>query len=158
MIKQPQTRRSPRGDCMRACISTLLEVPIAQVPDFMMMREDPDSQYSTEYLEMQHWLFQRGYTLVEITLKNFRWMKLPFTTLAIFKGKLASGSLHAIVGECEEGAFRPLYDPLNPSGNPAEAFADGKVESVCFLVAADPAKLRKNRTVEIINKSVHGDS
>lgn len=148
MIPQKQTRKSPRGDCERAVISSLLEIPITDVPDFTNMREDPDAAYPIAYLEKQAFLRRHGYAWFEVPLKNMKWPALPFAALCIFKGTHISGEPHAIIGEVEDNVFRPVYDPLEPEGVDVEVFQDGKIDSVAFLVPLDPAKFSYNRRDE----------
>jgi hypothetical protein len=142
MIPQKQTRQHPNGDCTRACIASLLELPVENVPDWI---DAPDATAETEgypnwYYRMQQWLSRRGYAFVEIQLERKTWMPLPFPTAAIFIGPHESGARHAIVGHCEGGRFIPMHDPLG--GPPYKAFLEGHVEAVCFLVPLDPGKQR----------------
>jgi hypothetical protein len=142
MIPQLQTRPHPNGDCVRACIASLLELPIAEVPDWLAMRQDDDGEgYPTWYIEMQHWLYERGLAFVEVQLERKTWMPLPFPTWAIFIGPdPATGNRHAIVGQCIDGRFAPVHDPMG--GDPAQSLLNGSVEAVCFLVPIDPAATR----------------
>lgn len=50
---------------------------------------------------------------------------------------LVGSCRHAIVGKCEGESFLPIFDPLG--GNPLQAFVNGRIEAVCFLVPLDPA-------------------
>lgn len=145
MKPQKQTRKAPRGDCERAVISSLLEIPITEVPDFTNMREDSDSAYPVAYLEKQHWLKERGYAWVEIDLTRTRWSALPFETFAIFKGTHTSGEPHAIVGKCIDNTFVPVYDPLEPEGLDVIPFKDGRITSIAFLVPLDPCKMQYHK-------------
>lgn len=102
--------------------------------------ENPDA-YPTWYIEMQDWLRRRGFAFVEIQLDQKTWMPLPFPAYAIFIGPHATGARHAIVGLCEDGKFIPVFDPLNPGGNAAEAFVKNRVEAVCLLAPLDPGAM-----------------
>jgi hypothetical protein len=138
MTPQKQTREHPDGDCTRACIASLLDLPIAEVPDWLAMRQDDDGEgYPTWWLEMQDWLRRRGLAFVEIQLERKTWMPLPFECWAIFIGTHPMGARHSIVGKCIDAKFVPLWDPMG--GDPAIAFINGRVEAVCFLVPTDPS-------------------
>lgn len=150
MIRQPQTRPHPNGDCLRACVATLLEYPVAEVPDWTAMRDDPDAKYPPFWIEMQHFLKARGYAFLEVQLAQKTWMPLPYETLAVFIGPHATGARHAIIGRCEGSKFYPVFDPLNPDGDPGEAFVNHHIEAVCFLVPLDPARLRLARPGNVI--------
>lgn len=143
MTPQNQTRPHPNGDCVRACIATLLDLPIAEVPDWLLMRQDGDDapdKYPTWFLEMQDFLRKRGYAFVEIQLERKTWMPLPFEAWAIFIGTHPTGARHAIVGKCLDSLFVPMHDPLG--GDAAIAFVNGRVDAVCFLVPLDPVNTK----------------
>lgn len=142
----PQTRPHPNGDCVRACLATLLELPIEDVPDFTAMRDDPDSDLPVYWIEMQHFCKKHGYAFFETQLQMKTLFPLPFPTLAIFIGYHPSSTeakpvRHAVVGRIEGRTLIPLFDPINPNGNPMEAFISAKVIGICFLVPLDPAAL-----------------
>lgn len=143
-----QSRRAPRGDCIRACLASLFELPLERVPDFTNMREDPDSAYPVEYLERQAWCKDQGYAFVEVELKHLRWSALPFSPFVIFLGIHTSGERHAIVGRCEDNLFIPVYDPLEPEGLDVIPFQDGKILSIAFLVPLDPSKMKYSKPYE----------
>jgi hypothetical protein len=141
-----QTRPHPNGDCLRACLATLLELPITDVPDFTAMRDDPESELPVYYVELQHFCKRRGYAFFETQLQMKTLFPLPYETLAIFIGYHPSSTeqnpvRHAIVGQIAGQTLVPLFDPINPDGNPAEAFISAKVIGLCFLVPLDPARL-----------------
>lgn len=52
------------GDCMRACVASIFELSLEEVPNF----NDPDSSYYAKNLEK--WGSERGITAVNITLTN----------------------------------------------------------------------------------------
>lgn len=154
MTPRLQTRTNDTGDCVRACIAGLLNLTVEDVPDFTAHPEaftiHPNNGYEIWYLVLQQWLAGKGYSFVEIQLANKTWMPLPCETLAIFigeretmipnpegEGLIPARCRHAIVGKCEGESFLPVFDPMGT--NPLEAFADGKIQAVCFLVPIDPA-------------------
>lgn len=61
------------------------------------------------------------------------WMPLPLKCLAILMGKTASGMNHAVVGQIQEDAFLPIWNPREDGGGLVS------VESLGFLVPVDPA-------------------
>lgn len=153
MNPQPQTRNHPNGDCMRACIASLMEIPIRDVPDFTLA--PPDSvttidghEYPSYYAALQGFLSTMNLTFVEISLTaNMPWMPLPFGAMAIFVGQHKSGCKHAIVGRCLHGAFFPVFDPLLPDLD-EDPFVGG-IDGVCLLVQLDPfVNRRMGRSLE----------
>lgn len=157
MKPTPQTRPHPNGDCVRACLASLLELNIDLVPDFALMSEEenPDG-YPVWYQALQDWLSQFGLQFVEIQLDRKTWFPLPHDMFAILIGPHASGSRHAIIGKCEGGKFFPVYDPLEGETLP---FDGGKIEAVCFLIGRDPMlQVKMGKALENIAEMSRGVS
>lgn len=136
MKPQKQTRSGPDGDCIRAVIASLLELPIDQVPDWVKQAEHLMMPEGFEWDYMQRWLDETyGLFLLEIQLvSNLPWNPIPKPAFCIFFGKTKAGVKHAVVGACDQQSFMLLFNP-DPS-----AELDG-VDSIAFLVPRDP-KLR----------------
>lgn len=90
------------GDCFRACLATILELPMREVPHFALLDFSPEVRVSMQCA--QAWLEARGFEL---------WMgpddgdnPLP---LCIVNGLSPRGIRHAVVGDTATGEI--LHDP-----------------------------------------------
>ena len=149
MIPQTQQRQTYNGDCLRACIASLLELPIEGVPDWSSMREDKDSAYPIWYIEMQAWLVKRGYLYVQINLNEKDWVPIPYNMRCILIGDVMTNVAqegqkrkreivsHAVVGYCDGMKLHIEHDPL-----PGEREFHGGAKSVVLLVPQDPATMK----------------
>lgn len=109
----------PGGNCFSACVASLLELPIDDVPYFM-------AGDGAEWFDrLAEWLKPRGlYPLL------FKWSAdWPKTGFGILGGKSSRGD-HAVVGYGRE----VVHDP-HPSREGLLA-----IEDVTILVPLDPAK------------------
>lgn len=108
------------GNCWTACIASILELPIEEVPDFI---DEKDFYGSTI-----KWLGKRGLTLVQINLEGSpHW---PFfwgdTVWTILSGQSPRGDWkHAIVGN----GLKYVHDP-----HPDSKMLKGEIEYVYLLV------------------------
>lgn len=134
MKPQQQQRKEPNGDCLRACIASLLEVKIERVPDFVLAPELPDKTYPAWWVALQSWLAEMGLWFLEVQLPpNMPWMPIPLPSLCILFGETTTGIKHAIVGRCDGADFFPIFNPW-----PEAEFAGG-VAAVGFILSRDPA-------------------
>ena len=95
------------GDCLRACVASLLELPRDEVPHFL---RHPEAEYLTrihEYFNGRGLLWQ-----------CFRWDKSlcdhfgPRYPLVIAGGKSPRGAWgHFVVAEIYRGGIRTIHDP-----------------------------------------------
>ncbi len=95
------------GDCFRACIASLLSLPIENVPHFCDGKPEGDTTY---YGELNTWLAERGLIYLEFGTGS-GWSE-SFAAAGgdcfhIISGRSPRGYLHAIVGRNGE----PIYDP-----------------------------------------------
>lgn len=133
---------------MRACIASLLEQPIDDVPDFSALRDDDDSLLPNWWIEMQAFAKRFGYQVLEIRLQGkLPWMPIPDDVLCIFIGPKqnrgnGASNMHAIIGRCKNTQFYPVFDPFSEEANPCDAFIQNKVYALLFLVPMNPAKLQ----------------
>ncbi len=108
------------GNCWTACIASILELPIEQVPDFI---DNKDFYGSTV-----KWLAKRGLTLVQIDLQHstcwpFFWGNSVWTILS---GQSPRGDWkHAVVGN----GLKPIHDP-----HPDNKMLKGEIEYVYLIV------------------------
>jgi len=159
MKYQYQTRPHPNGDCMRACLATILEYPIANIPDFTLLEDepgfDPKKDYPKWYLALQDFVRQFGLVFVEIVLDKRPWMPLPAEMLCIFMGEHVNGQCkHAIVGKCVDGGFYPIFDPI---GEEVHDITLKEVESIGLLVPTDPMNfMRMGQALEEVKLTSRG--
>lgn len=133
MKPQEQTRKEKNGDCLRACVATLLEVSIDKVPDFALVQDLPGVDFPGFWIELQGWLKERGLWFLEMQLPpNMPWMPLPFEGLCIIFGETKNGIKHAVVGKVIGADFEPVFNPW------PEAELDG-VGALGFIIPRDPA-------------------
>lgn len=134
-----QLRRNENGDCLRACIASLLDLDAEQVPDFAEINpKEVLNGWPKWWLELQSWLMHRGLFFLEVTLdQRTPWRPLPFQGYCMFVGTTKSGHRHmtvGLVGDNETGEqFVQLHDPFHHAGG-FEA-----IDGVCFLVPLNPA-------------------
>lgn len=148
MKPQQQLRKTPSGDCLRACIATLLECNIEKVPDFTDTPETGDDEYPAWWYKLQFWLRGKGYWFLEMHLiEGTPWMPLPFPGLCILFGETKNGVKHAIVGRVDGKDFFPVFNPW------PEAEFHGGVAGLGFLIPADPVTMiNMGRALERIQK------
>jgi hypothetical protein len=127
-----------QGNCWSACIASLLELPIEEVPPFV-------KDGGENFLQLaQDWLGKRGLFILRIRMPkeiltgdDIRWHQIP-ECLCIATGKSPRGDYgHAVVGRIVDAyKFEMLHDP-HPDGTGIEGFP------ICveFLVPLDPARL-----------------
>lgn len=136
------TEENPKqGDCFRACVASILELPIEDVPDFCASPRDWEER-------LHGWLSERGLATVEVNVGAGQ-VVYPVTegTICIVSGTTDRHPtrLHAVVGRVtwDDGkaggmarpflAFEFLHDP----------FPGGKFLQVCktvqFILLKDPA-------------------
>lgn len=116
-----------QGDCIRACLASLFEIELADVPEYLNGSDDPDSQ--PWYQLLNEWLAPRNLCLV--TVEHGR--QAGFWGLAMLgteSPRIKGGHLVVVKG------FSVVHDP-HPK---AEAGKHGKPEEWWFLVCLDPSK------------------
>lgn len=93
---------SSKGDCFRACLATILELPIQKVPHFALLDFAPDVSVSMQCA--QAWLEANGYEM---------WMGIDDgerpLPLCIVNGLSPRGIKHAVVGDTATGEI--IHDP-----------------------------------------------
>ena len=113
----------PGGNCFSACVASLLELPLNEVPYFM--GDDPPGQPSAWFERLSEWLKAHGYWAIQIQL-NTDWRP---DGLCILSGKSPRGDfLHSVVANGTE----VVHDP-HPS-------REGVLsrDNVVILVPIDP--------------------
>ena len=150
----PQNQLTKRG-CIAACIATMLELPVEQIPDFTA--DDFENlevvngvEYPKWWLRLQGWLSERNLCFIEIALPaGVAFNALPFPALVMLAGNTASGTRHVVVGSAgaPPNQFEWLHDPLE-NGTGLES-----VESVIVLAPLDVSRFTKlGQALEQIEK------
>lgn len=124
------------GDCLSACLATLLELEIGEVPKF---RRDhgPEGMMPAA----RTWLAENyGFSLLRVCLKTTRSDRLESAPgqLCIAGGRspVAGGLYHAVVGRIGDDGFELLHDP-----HPEGLGILGEPLALYFLVPVDPGRL-----------------
>ena len=138
MIRTPQTEFGPRrGNCWSACLSSLLHVPLSEIPDFCA-RYHPDDGHDEAawWRETQRWLHARGYELIELDLPDGwdtvrSWPLQPDYWIATGRSPRHDCD-HAVVAYRYEIAWDP-----HPSGDGL----DGDPHRGAFFLALEPWRM-----------------
>lgn len=99
-------------DCFRACLATLLEIPIELVP-----RTPKRARARGQLMRYQRWLGKMGYTYIEIPLgKDGKppWdvLEVPANGILTIEGR---GMVHAVVAHVIDDEITISFDPA-PDG------------------------------------------
>lgn len=130
-----QRDQTIEGDCLAACIASLMEVELDEIPDFTKYEDD-------WFNGMQLWFEKRGLCVLNIALPATQpWYAMPGNPWAIFVGLSEAGVPHSVVGRCEGDRFAIVHDP-----HPNQRGVD-KVDSVIFIVPLDPAILKRQLVI-----------
>jgi hypothetical protein len=131
------------GDCLSACLASLLEIEIGQVPKFRRDHGPEEMMPAT-----RSWLVENfGLSLICFYIEKvpIKWLGAAPGQLCIAVGRRAArGELyHAVVGRLSDGghAFEMVHDPY-PSGRGIA----GKPLALYFLVKVDPAAAISRRS------------
>lgn len=130
-----------KGNCMSACIASLLELEIDEVPCFVR-------DYQNKWYEaMQEWLGKKGIMLLRICLpkeyntgEDIRFDPLP-DCLCMATGQSPRGKFgHTVVGRVDKGFnFEMLHDP-----HPQNAGIVGMPWRLEFFVPLNPVDIKKD--------------
>ncbi len=124
----PAAPPADRGDCFSACLASILEIPLADVPRFgELYGEDDDWQP-----HICEWLKRFGYAYIDVDVTDYTVdALLPHLGYCIVTGMSPRGHRHCVVGKGME--FK--HDP-HPSGE-------------YLLPATRPATGRGDRTWQV---------
>ena len=117
----------PHGNCFAACLASILELPIADVPNFC---DGDNPRWKADCLE---WLRPFGLYLLSVALPDdFPADQMP-AGYHVMSGKSPRGKFnHSVVGF----AGKMVHDP-HPSGDGI----DGPITEYDFFVSLDPSEL-----------------
>lgn len=132
------------GDCFSACLATILELKLEEVPKFMWHFKGHELKAASL------WISQYGYGILRvrwpeqiITGKDIPFHPMPYL-YCIAAGKSPRGDWnHAVVGTIEDFTFKLLHDP-HPSG----LGIVGQPIAYNFLVPTDPSRMQLKKTEE----------
>jgi len=133
----------PDGNCFAACVASLLDIGIEDVPDL----GNWDSDWTRP---LNRWLAGRGLAYIEVdTSTSTPYYRLPADLLVLLSGlsprhlKTVEGEPveHCVVGRADGSAgghhFDIVHDP-----HPSRDGLAGRVTSVAFLLKLDPSSAR----------------
>jgi len=120
MIPVMQTKFGNDGNCLAACIASLLEMDIDDVPVYL----DDDTWYE----QYEKWLTSKGVTVLYISEPvNGPW-RISNGFNMILCGESPRGH-HAVIGRSRSGSIRFVHDP-HPSGD----YIIGDPTSIIILI------------------------
>lgn len=115
----------PNGNCFAACVASLLELPIEEMPSI---------EGKGFYVVWEKWLAERGLAIADIPAGSGSW--IPGLSIVTGKsprgGVTASGkpTLHAVVAR----DMKLIHDP-----HPDRSFIDGPPTEYTVIYPLDPA-------------------
>jgi hypothetical protein len=122
MMRIYQSRHGNRGNCFEACLASILEIPLDQVPDLSLYEDSWD-------LELDRWLKVRGWDTIIVTGPVVALVRAP----AISVGPSPRGGCyHAVV---------TLNGKLTHDPHPEGGGLAGPIVYSVYLIPTNPAKL-----------------
>ena len=113
-VHQPEQGR--HGDCMRACIASLLDLPRDAVPNFAQMDADGEGNF---WLLLADFCRQHGYSFVTMQ-GRFVWADDAIYHVISGPSPPINGGHHAVVGRNGQVFFDPHPSRAGLSGDPSE--------------------------------------
>lgn len=140
--------QTTRTNCFQACVATILELPISDVP----MACD-ESHWS--WSKFQEWLSKRKLQAIEITFQNggsIYPVAMPVLCVVSGPSPRVKDRLHAVVGRYvgSEG-FELLHDP-----HPDQLWINGEPTHATFFVPCDPRILMEEQNGKKADKQRRG--
>lgn len=112
----------PPGNCWSACVASILQMDLADVPDEMSVWKKgmtPEESWKPFERLMHEWLFVKGLVLIEVEPGNLIYTgpKEILNAYCIVSGPSPRGGcLHAVVGKLVIGGTELIHDP-HPSNS-----------------------------------------
>lgn len=116
-----------RGNCLQACLASVLGLSLHVVPHFA----DTDEAADLQHAAMQRWLADQGWVALWVpwAWKDSGWMVWPRNALGIVSGKSPRGEFaHVVLGCLTELGWDLVHDP-----HPSKAGLDGTPYGVHLL-------------------------
>lgn len=108
--KFPTEENPKQGDCFRACIASILELRLEEVPDFCASQGDWETNF-------HQWLAEKGLSSVEVNLGPDQ-IIYPVTegTLCIVSGTTSRHPtrLHSVIGRVTWNKTLKIYNEARP--------------------------------------------
>lgn len=130
---------SKEGDCFSACLASVLEIPLVNIPNFL-------KRYGQKHMleQAKYWLLENfGLTLiiVDVTGPRASLTIHPISRETVFlvsgKSKTFSEGHHVVVAKAagDMNSYKIIHDP-----NPKNLGIDGDPLCYYFFTAVDPAR------------------
>lgn len=122
MIKIKQTEFGKSGNCLSACVASILELPLTDVPNFCQMFPDWWGNF-------QDWLYNKNLCAIEVCLKKGCLIGSQGCMCILSGISPRSVGLHCIVARTSFSGFEYVFDP-----HPDDSFLIGEPTHALFLV------------------------
>lgn len=126
-----QTLTGEQGNCFAACVASILEMPLDEVPNFCAVEHDWFGAF-------QRWLHERGLCALDINIEGQVGILSPMPPMwMILSGPGPRGLLHAVVwrGNGSDG-WKIVHDPY-PNGR-----GIGHIQAITLLMPLDVARVQ----------------
>lgn len=117
-----------RGNCLQACLASVLGLSLSAVPHFMDTDETADAQHAA----MQRWLADQGWCALWLPWDwiHSGWVVWPRNALEIVSGKSPRGDFaHVVVGNITVDGWKLVHDP-----HPSKAGLEGTPYGVHLIL------------------------
>lgn len=134
-----QTTFYPQGNCYAACVASILELQLSEVPDFFNSAAKGEDRFDAGYVGLAQWLAGRGLGVIR-ALPMFDGVWLAPMHLPVQWHCIASGPSprfpcsHAIVWGFSGDGGGPVHDP-HPEGG---YFGNNDPKSFDLIVSLRP--------------------
>jgi hypothetical protein len=119
-----------RGDCVAACVASVLEIPLAEVPNFRLA--------SAPWTALQEWLAGRNLFAIKVVADRMLFHPMPMT-FCILTGRSPRRDIgHAVVGQQTECDWHVVHDP-----HPDRSGLKGEPEWVIFFGVLQPERAQR---------------
>ncbi len=109
--------RDQQGDCMRAVMASLLELPIASVPHFAQLDADGTGNF---WLLLAEFCRDKGYSFVSLSDSRFFWADDAIYHIIEGPSPRIQGGHHVVVGRNGQVHFDPHPSRAGLAGDPSE--------------------------------------
>lgn len=114
-----------RGNCLAACVASILELPIAEVPNFRLA----DDAWGA----LQDWLASRGLLAIRCLIDGVYLASMPSVYCVLTGPSPRNPVNHAVVGLCDCGTVRIVHDP-----HPEDTGLAGPAQWITFFGKTTP--------------------
>jgi hypothetical protein len=104
------------GDCMRACVASLLDLPITDVPHFAQIDAEGNGDF---WLMVAEFCRKHGYAFVTMA-GRFVWSEDPIYHIIAGPSPRGHGVHHAVVGRNGQVFFDPHPSRAGLAGDPRD--------------------------------------